>query len=254
VSRIRRRGSGSWTSSPRARIALWIGGVALGAFLLGFLGTAIVFRLGGGATSVASVPDVRHRSEGEARRLASRSGLELEVAAAIAHPTAPSGSVLAQVPLPGHEVQPGTALRVTLSAGRPRLLMPGLVGRRLEQARQVLAALGSEVEVEVEEVPAHAPAGQVIATQPAAGTPVEARTRALLTVSSGPPRVEVPLLIGLEEGDAVTLLAEAGLSAELHVVPGMYYLQPVVVGQRPHAGDSVRVGSAVVVQVATGPP
>lgn len=250
MSRLRRGRTDGWWTTPRGRAALWVGGVALGAFLLGFVGTALVFRLGGGSATVVSVPDVRHRSEGEARRLASRSGLELEVGTSIPHPSAPAGSVLAQEPLPGHEVQPGAALRVILSAGRAHLTMPQLSGRRLEQARQVLEAMG--IEVLVEQAADPAPAGQVIDVQPAAGSAIELPATARLTVSTGPPLVEVPFLLGLSEEEAVSALAASGLTASVQQVPGMFSPEPVVVSQRPAAGDSVRSGGAVVVQVATG--
>jgi eukaryotic-like serine/threonine-protein kinase len=251
VSRIRRRkeGGGFW-ASRRGRTALLIGGVAIGAFVLGFVATAMIWRLGGTATSVVSVPDVRHRTEGEARRLASRAGLELEVGSSIVHPTAPEGSVLAQVPLPGHEVQPGTSLRVTMSAGPAHLTMPELAGRRVEQARQVLEGLGFQVAID--EQRDQAPAGQVIGVQPAPGSAVELPATARLAVSSGPPLVEVPFLLGMGEDEAVETLNQAGLGAAVQVVSGSFVPEAVVVSQRPAAGDSVRAGGSVTVQVARG--
>jgi eukaryotic-like serine/threonine-protein kinase len=226
--------------------------VALGAFVLGFLATSLIWRLGGSPTTVVSVPDVRHRADGEARRLASRAGLELEVASSIAHPTAPAGTVLTQVPLPGHEVQPGTALRVTLSSGRAQLLMPELVGRRLGQALQVLEGLG--IEAEVTEEPDLAPTGQVVAVHPAAGSPVAPNSGARLTVSAGPPLVEVPFLLGMQEQEAVSLLSEAGLVARVEEVADMFAAEASVVHQRPLPGESVRAGGSVTLQISRGFP
>ncbi|MGI9181923.1 MAG: PASTA domain-containing protein [Longimicrobiaceae bacterium] len=232
----------------QGRLLLWIVGVALGAFLIGYIATALLV-FPGRDRDVVTMPDVRGGTEAEARRALERVGLEVERANSLVHPQVPAGVVLAQGPLPGREVARGSPVRVTLSAGRERRRVPEIGALTSEQARQFLARAGFEVEVEEVENPRRT--GTVLETDPTIGTMVEMPGRVRLVVSSGPPPVVVPDLADLPESAARDALAAVGLRlGEVEYDPFAPGTLGGVVSQRPAAGATIPVGSQVHVTIA----
>ena len=73
----------------------------------------------------------------------------------------------------------------------------------------------------------------------------------MLAVSRGPGRVEVPRVVGLSEADAAQRLSRSGLDLRVVRVASR---RPVgtVVAQNPRAGERVRRGSTVRVNVSRG--
>ncbi|HEV2130265.1 MAG TPA: PASTA domain-containing protein, partial [Longimicrobiaceae bacterium] len=151
--------------------------------------------------------------------------------------------------LPGREVARGSAVKVTLSAGRERRAVPEIGSLTSEQARQFLARSGFEVEVEEVENPRRA--GTVLEMHPTVGTMVEMPGRVRLLVSSGPPPVVVPDLADLSESAARDALAAVGLRlGEVEYDPFSAGILAGVVSQRPAAGATVPAGSQVHVTIA----
>lgn len=250
MSRARRRRRNRDSSSRGVgRILLWIVGVGLASFLLGYVATTVLFFPSRDRPEIVTVPDLRGSTEDAARRELSRVGLELEVGNALAHPRIPSGAVLAQEPLPGREVSPGSTIRVTLSAGRDRRTVPPLAGYTAEQARSVLEGMGFTVEVE--ETPSEREPGELLEVRPAPGTAVELPTAVRLVVSAGPPPVEVPSLYNLPVSAAEATLEAAGLRlGNVEYSPSPEVPLGGIHAQHPEAGSELPQGSAVDVVVS----
>jgi beta-lactam-binding protein with PASTA domain len=230
------------------RLLLRIVGVGVAAFLIGYAITAIFFFPGGGS-DVVTVPDLRGLAESEARRELDRQGLEIERGSTLVHPEIPAGAVLAQSPLPGQEAAPGSAVRVTLSAGRDRREVPDVSSLTGDQALRFLSQAGFQVVME--QRPAARRAGHVLEISPAAGTQVELPAQVRLVVSAGPPRVPIPQLVGLPEPVARQMLESVGLRlGSVDYDPFSSYPLGEVVYQEPAEGDSLAVGSAVRVTIA----
>lgn len=246
-----RRARREWRLPPalqERRLPVVVVGVGLLAFLIGYGLTAILFFPGGGS-EVVTVPDLRGMQEAGARRELDRQGLELEEGSALVHPEIPAGAVLAQSPLPGQEVAPGSTVRVTLSSGRDRRVVPDVSSLTGDQALRFLSQAGFQVAME--QRPASRRAGHVLEISPAAGTQVELPAQVRLVVSSGPPRVAVPQLYGLPEPVARQMLEAVGLRlGSVDYDPYSTQPQGEVVYQEPAEGDSLGVGSAVRVTVA----
>ncbi len=252
MSRQRRRRKAQESRSARTgrgRNVLIGIGVVVATFLLGYVLTAIVFFPGIDGDRIVTVPDLRGQPEGEARALLDRQGLVLETGPDLDHPTAPAGAVLVQTPMPGTEVLPGSGVRVTLSAGRSRRSIPDVRGLSALAAGDALERIGFQVRIQ--EVEDEAIAGRILDIQPQPGTMVEIPAMVRLTVSIGPPHVEVPELVGMTESEARQLLSEVGL--QLGTVEfNRFSLRPrgTVTAQRPSPGVELRSGSAVEVTVA----
>lgn len=223
--------------------------VGLLAFGVGYGITALLF--GGGPDGVVvTVPDVRRLDAAQARRQLSRAELDVVFADSLPNPQVPRGAVVAQSPLPGQEVGPGSRVRLILSSGRERRTIPQVTTLSREHAVKLLEASGFRVVVQ--ETPSPRAAGRVVGTQPAAGATVAVPAAVRLLVSAGPPMVAVPSLAGLFEGEARAALQAAGLRmGEVERVFQLGDAEGAVLGQVPAAGDSSRMGSAVSLRVVT---
>jgi beta-lactam-binding protein with PASTA domain len=242
------------SSSPEGRrFYLRVAGGVLGAFLLGYLVTTLLFFPGWGRDAIVTVPDLRGKTLGQARRLADRADLEVERGSTLVHARVPAGAVLAQSPLPGQEVTRGAEVRVILSAGPDRRPVPAVDQLTGEQAEMLLRNTGFQVRVT--RVHDERPAGRVVGVSPASGTQVPVRSVVELVLSAGPPLVAVPSLVGLTESAAREALRSVGLRlGEVQYAPATAAPAGEVVAQSPAAGASVRSGAAVGVALAGSPP
>ena len=96
------------------------------------------------------------------------------------------------------------------------------------------------------------PRGIVIRQEPDAGERIQRGNAVRYFVSSGPPRVEVPEVVGARESDAVATLRAAGL------VPKVVDIfsderEGTVIAQDPKGGTSIVEGSDVRLNVSKGP-
>jgi eukaryotic-like serine/threonine-protein kinase len=235
---------------PGRGTVLRILGVGILGFLFGYGITALVFFRRTSYPDVVTVPELRSLSGEAARRAVERIGLQLEVGDSLPNPEVPEGAVLAQTPLAGREVAPGTPVRVILSLGPQRRPVPEVLALGEAQARQILEAAGFDVDAE--QVTDPSPAGRVVDVQPAVGSLVALPARVLMRVSAGPPLVEVPYVVGLDEYDALTTLEQAGFTVgEIEYLFSIRGVEGEVLSQEPQPGDSVPAGSEVRLRVAT---
>jgi len=90
------------------------------------------------------------------------------------------------------------------------------------------------------------PRGTVVAMTPDAGTEATVPHGILLTVSRGPPMVEMPLLLGLRQEEALLVLDSLGLNAtDIQTRFRFGRDQGLVVEQEPPATTLVERGGAV---------
>lgn len=224
-------------------------GILLVAFAVGYGATALSFSQSTGS-DVVTVPDVREFEFSRARLQMERADLEMVVADSFPNPNIPAGSILAQSPLPGQELAPGSPVEVFFSTGPRRPTVPVVAGMPLTLATRALRTAGFDVLVE--EDSSAVPRGHAIGTEPAMGSPLNLPATVTLRISTGPPLVELPRVIGLPEAAARARLEELGL-----VVTTVLYQDRFgsndgdVVDQSPLPQDSVEPGSTVQIRVAT---
>lgn len=243
-----RRGERNALTSPNARRVLWVVGVGLGCFLLGYLIVGFIVFRGGNRPAVVTVPALREMPLTAARERLRQIGLEMEVGDSLPNPDVPGGAILAQSPLAGREMPPGSVVRVIVSAGRVRRAVPDVAAMQLTQAERMLTALGFTLAVR--DSPAVVPAGRILRSEPAAGTQLAIPSTVRLVVSSGPPLAEVPDVIGIGEAEARARLQGAGFRVAEIVYEFRVDDPGIVVGQFPLPGDSLHLGRAVQLRVA----
>lgn len=252
-ARARSRASSGrrWISADRRTVGV-VAAVVLGTFGLGFGVTALSFS-GGAGVEVATVPDLRDMTLNQAERALDRSDLEIAVTDSFPNPDTPAGAILAQSPLPGQEVSPGSEVQVFLSTGARRPAVPSVSGMPLVLATRALQTAGFEVLVE--EAEGEGPRGRVIGTEPQAGSALRLPATVRLLVSSGPAMVEMPAVVGMAEDQARETLEAAGLSVtEILYVASDPEARGSVVAQEPAPADSVLPGTSVRLRVANPDP
>lgn len=229
-------------------------------FGLGGLGALIAFGVGYGVATrllfpapppprgLVEIPDLRGLSEGDALARLQQAGLSAVASARYRHPTVPLGGVLGQSPLAGQLALPGDAVELTLSMGAERRPVPDVLRLREDWARNVLEATGFTVVSDTLE--SDLPRGRVVEVIPEPGTDVALPMEVTMLVSTGPARVTMPLLLGLERAEAEALLASVGLVLDEVTTRFRFGRdQGRVVEQIPPADSLLDPGTAVSVVV-----
>lgn len=225
------------------RTWLIIAGSIVGAFVLAYGITAFSFSQSTGV-EVVTVPDVREVTLAAATRAMDRAQLDLVVSDSFPNPSTPAGSVLAQSPLPGQEVSPGSQVEVFLSTGPHRPSVPSVSGMPESLAVRALETAGFEVVVERDTGSVRA--GRAIGTEPESGSALSLPATVTLLISTGPGMFEMPAVTGLPEREATTMLEDLGLEVtEVLYDDRLFGEAGAVLQQEPMAGDSVIPGTSV---------
>ncbi len=125
------------------------------------------------AAVLVEVPSVLDRSEDQARLALTEVGFEPELGTSTPHPTASSGSVVAQTPAPGGRVPKGSKVQLHLSSGPPKIVVPPLTGMTEASAQKKLEEAGLALgTVRWVSNPKHAPHA-IVLQEPEAETELE---------------------------------------------------------------------------------
>jgi len=229
--------------------------VLLASFGIGYtIATRVLFPLPPPAGDLTEVPDVRGLDGTEARRVLEAVGLNVVVADSFRHPAAVKGKVMGQCPLGGQLAVAGDTVRLTASLGPVRRPVPDVVRLSINSARNVLEASGFTVAVDSLED--DLPAGQVVEILPEAGTEVDLPMEVRIAMSTGPPLVAMPFLLGIEQATAEAMLDSLDLVVSEIITRFRFGRdQGRVVAQDPPADSLVLPGSQVslVVGRRSGP-
>jgi serine/threonine-protein kinase len=127
--------------------------------------------------------------------------------------------------------------------------VPNLVGMSSADARSRLQSVG--LRSTQRPVESSRPAGTVVSQSPGAGAELREGGTVTLRVSTGPARVEVPDVVGLNEAAAIQELEAAGFAVRVVDEPTLLPTEDgIVLDQNPRAGSSRREGSTVTITVA----
>jgi beta-lactam-binding protein with PASTA domain len=160
------------------------------------------------------------------------------------------GLVFEQRPLPGARLRDGTFVTLVVSAGKPRVRVPDVRGRKLKAAGRALRR--AHLRTTTIRLHSRRPIGTVLAQSTRPGRRARWGSKVTLRVSIGPPLVVVPQLYGLSSEAAAARLQ----AASLHVVRvDIDSSEPagIVVGQATPGCRKLVRGRAVTVYVSRGP-
>ncbi len=121
------------------------------------------------------------------------------------------GTVLSTNPQSGESVPPETAVNLEVAQAPDQVAVPDVAGRTEGEARNAITGAGLTVG-SVSEESGERPAGQVLRTDPAAGTQVEPESAVNIILSSGPETPLVPDVRNQPAGQAAAQLRQLGYS------------------------------------------
>jgi serine/threonine-protein kinase len=132
--------------------------------------------------------------------------------------------------------------------------VPDVTGSSEDDARAQLEDAGFRVEVAREQSEDSEP-GTVLRQDPEAGTEAERGSAVTIVVAEAPPPVDVPDVIGLEEGEARAQLEEAGFEVRVRTqdVDGPDE-DGTVLDQSPDGGEERERGDQVTIVVGSFEP
>jgi serine/threonine protein kinase len=166
----------------------------------------------------------------------------------IADSTKDPGTVVAQDPPEGQQVDKGTAVHLTVVKAPGDVAIPPVQGLAADQAQALLKAAGFNV-VPAEEASADIEAGKVTRTDPPEGTSQPLGSDVTMFVSTGAGTVSVPEVTCLSFGQAQKIVRDAGLvpvqSSETVALNPSCPHGNKVAAQEPAANQTVDANSQV---------
>lgn len=199
------------------------------------------------------VPDIRGVGLASARERLAGAGLKLGEVDSLLHPSIALALIVGQSPLPGQVATPESPVRVTVSRGPQMRSVPDVTRLDEDRARIVLESSGFVVAIDTAE--AELPRGLVVEIFPPADTIVALPAEIRVVISTGPPLIAMPLVLGLGQEEAVQLLDSLGLVvSDVQEVFRFGRDQGIVVEQEPGADAEVVRGSEVQLSVGRRGP
>jgi beta-lactam-binding protein with PASTA domain len=206
-----------------------------------------------------TVPNLAGLTIADAGKQANGAGLSVTVENRFYSPTAPSGRVLAQSPVPGSVVRRDWAVRITESLGAQQVAIPDVIGQSERTASINIRRLGLDLGV-IAHIPTSGEPGIVIAQTPNPNTgALSPRVSLLISVPEeveAPPGFVMPSLTGLTLASASARVAPIGMhlveDVNAFTIPTSGIVTKptassgaTIVAQTPAAGHRVIKGGAV---------
>ena len=196
-----------------------------------------------------TVPDVEGIKESLAVRQIEAKGLEANVRRE-PRSDVPIGIVAEQDPEPPNRIERGNFVTIVVSTGKKKVRVPGVVGKRRDDA--VVELRDAELTPRVVEINSERPANPVTAQSPKAGETLVEGSTVRINVSIGPKPIAVPNVVGTAYESAESQLQGIGFGVARTNVESNEP-EGLVVSQEPPAGASRPKGSTITLRVSEGP-
>ncbi|NAS22752.1 Stk1 family PASTA domain-containing Ser/Thr kinase [Herbidospora sp. NEAU-GS84] len=132
-------------------------------------------------------------------------------------------------------------------------IVPDLVQRNVEAARQLAESNGFTIKIAEGRYDAKVPKDMVLETSPVKGVEAERGSVITIIASRGPEMVTVPKVEGKTEADARVVISDAGLNvSRVRRTPSDTIARGLVIKTDPVVGKKVEKGSNVILAVSMG--
>jgi serine/threonine-protein kinase len=199
----------------------------------------------------STVPNVSGESRSVAQLALRRAGFGQTGVTSEYSENVAKDSVIRTVPPSGSELTRNRSVTLVVSSGKERFTIPDVHDQSQPDAQTALAKFPFQISV-VQQTSDSVPNGNVIGTDPSAGSQVKRGQTVRLLVSNGPAIIEVPDVTGQSQGDATQTLTNASFKVAVRqeisddVDPG------TVIDQQPAGNDHAAKFSTVTITVAQG--
>ena len=146
----------------------------------------------GAMAKLVQVPELKGRSEADARLAITEAGLKLAGVTYRSDPEATAGTVLEQSPPAGEMIRAGSPITLVVNKGVEVASVPDLLGSDRDAAAQLLRRSGLLLGKIAERFSPTVPTGEILEQSIEAGTRVEKGTTINVTLSKGPEPEVVP--------------------------------------------------------------
>lgn len=198
-------------------------------------------------------PDILGITVEEATELAEEQGLTVTVDGYEYSDDIEEGKIISQTPTEGEKIKEGGEIKVVVSRGTEKSVLPTYKGMSLDNVKADLDKLKIKYkieEVEDEEVQE----GYVIKTEPDAGSEIKPDTEVKIFVSKGKDKEEirVPSLIGMTVDGAHGILENKKLSVGNVTYRESEQPKGTIIQQSPVLGSKTVEGASVDIVVSSG--
>jgi serine/threonine-protein kinase len=160
--------------------------------------------------------------------------------------------VIESIPAGGEKIDQGGTVKIVLSKGPERYVIPMVQGLTPDAALAALKKYPLKVAANIEVFDAIVPKGFVISATPAVGTKVKRDTTVTLTVSKGIEQVALTSYLGKSGEQALNELTDAGFKVTSTYAFSETKLAGEVIAQTPAGGGTVNKGAAVAIVISKG--
>jgi serine/threonine-protein kinase len=241
----------NWRATFRKSLVYLVAIVA--GFSLAYLLVAFVIFPAGVIPRDVKVPNVTGLDFDEASQRLAQAGFKSEKGEQRYNNSAPKMTVLEQSPPPGAREGVGAKVTLVVSGGQRMVTVPTVAGMSRADAQAALEKEGFDVG-DLQQAQSNSPPGTVIGTRPEAGSAVSTPSTVSIVVSSGPPAVSMPDLMGRDVGAARQVLTQLGVkNVAITREQNNLGTPGTVIGQSPVSGATIAPGSTVSLRVVAEP-
>ncbi len=200
-----------------------------------------------------TVPSLAGMTQKEATAALTELALKTEIGEEVFSEDVPVGKVISSNPGGGGKVSKDGVVKLNISKGKERIIIPSLVGITPDVAIQKLAEIGLKIGETSEIFSAAAEKGFVVATEPKFSTEVKRNSIINIFVSKGVEQVSLVSYAGKGGEEALSELTNAGFD----VAPAYKFsdtvLPGLVISQDPESSAAINKGSKVILNISKGP-
>jgi serine/threonine-protein kinase len=165
----------------------------------------------------------------------------------------PKGKIIESIPAGGGKVDAGGTVKLIVSKGPERYVIPMTTGLTPAAAQTALKKFPLLVGTVNEVFNSEIPKGFVISSSPVSGTSVKRDTTINLLVSKGIEQIALASYLGKSGEQALNELTEAGFSVEAGYAFNETVPELAVISQNPAGGATANKGGKVTILISKGP-
>lgn len=203
------------------------------------------------APATVAVPNLKGKTVAEATTSLTAIGLVLGQETPQPDDNAPKGTVIAQDPVTGEQMEAGQAVNITTSAGKEQVSVPDLKDLTTSDDARLALTDARLVLGRVTPIDSDKPEGTVLDQDPKANTVVDIGTLVSITVSNG--KVAIPKVVGKLLSQAKNDLLNAGFEVDVVMKEDGTVPINTVISQSPKAKTVAAKGTVVTLVVAKTP-
>jgi serine/threonine-protein kinase len=200
-----------------------------------------------------TVPSLAGMTQKEASATLKDLGLKSEIGEEVFSEDIPVGKVISSTPGGGGKVGKAGLVKLNISKGKERIVIPSLVGLTPDVAIQKLADLGLKAGDTTEIFSALAEKGFVVGTDPKDASEVKRNSIVNILVSKGVEQVSLISYAGKGGEEALSELTDAGFDVSPAYKFSDTILPGLVISQEPDSASQINKGSKVVLNISKGP-